>query len=1024
VSVRVIWTAQEWADAIADLPAPDVLPERTVIVPNERVAHHLRRALLEQGAPSALVGTRFLTTVQLAREIVLDAGEIPLVNDRELGPALLRRIFAEVPLRRFKRDDLLSLPGWDAAFVRSAGDLDAALLTPEELCAHPDPAVADLGRVHAALRGSSDWGSLGTLWQRAAALLEPATVSGNALVVVTGFESPADARLLRKLPRVTWAVWGVRPLRAQHLERIASLWGDELAAALRASEPLREPARSSLARLQAGLFSELVAGPPLADDSVRVAIYAGVHDEIEAAVGWVVEQLLEHATPAREIAILSASAEPYGSLLRARLAALPWLDLPPPAWSERGVPLIEHSDGARLMLLMNALLAGLSRDALAPLLPIIAAGEPERRVRGLARAWEILNFVAASGGGPGQIEGGRAWPAAWRGAIARLELAQTRSDVEERERARQAEAARALAALLPAIEALCALLERAVVGAPLRELWPLLAACAREHLRLPPATPPALAILDGAVAHFARQEALEPTGAEAIEWLEDMLQRSLARADRFGVPAIYLGTLAGAHGLSFAALRIVGLAEGSVPSAVREDPVLPDAARAQLSPFLATSRQRAHHQLAAFYSAVRGTRERLALSAPRVSVEGSARQPAAVLLDVMRALHDASPEHDLEQQLEAAASAGRASERRARERDPLMASARLERIAHGDRDLAADGGMRALYECEAPGAEDGLLPDVIPIAALPGLTPERPISATRLKTLLACPHRYLLEQVLHFQEAAGPAATHQLDALTFGSWLHAIAEEFWREHGARFGARDGALTKYREQLRALAVERFGSFAQGYPFANRQVHEAQEKAMCDQLDKLLTLDWNEGTAREFVAVERSFGYEAPFSLETEAGGLYVRGKIDKLDRDGRTLLVRDIKTGAGKARGSEPECNHDLQLGLYALVAKQLAKAWGTPKRVGVAYIFLRSGEPLRSWIGDDYARLEKKAKEWLATALEVLQRGAFVRSPVPADCEYCPFKPVCESHMHRAGAVLDDRRVPRRLRLLKREAEA
>ncbi|MET0388240.1 MAG: PD-(D/E)XK nuclease family protein, partial [Polyangiales bacterium] len=224
----------------------------------------------------------------------------------------------------------------------------------------------------------------------------------------------------------------------------------------------------------------------------------------------------------------------------------------------------------------------------------------------------------------------------------------------------------------------------------------------------------------------------------------------------------------------------------------------------------------------------------------------------------------------------------------------------------------------------------------------------------------------------------------------------------------------------RATLRQLAGERFDVLAEQYPFANTLVRQAQRKALSDQLDKLLQLDWDV-RQRRFVAVERSFGYDEPCQLETDSGPLFVRGKIDKLDLAGSRLLVRDIKTGAGKPRraDSPPELDIDLQLGLYALVAKRMAKHWKTPSDVGVAYLYLRSGEPLRSWIGDDYPQLEAAVLEWLAIARETLESGAFVRSPQPEDCRYCPYQPVCAPEMPRAQQVLDDPEVPSRLAVLK-----
>ncbi|MET0386904.1 MAG: hypothetical protein ABW321_13140, partial [Polyangiales bacterium] len=708
--LRVVWTLEDWANAIVDLPVDAQLPLRTVLVPNERVAHGLRCSLVERKTPGALIGTRFVSLLQLAREVLLDAGEVPLVSDRDLGPQLVLQACEVVAFERFRREDLIALPGWAEAFNRTLGELDGALVAPEVLLASADPQVRDVGRVHAALRQSGGFGTVGGLLQQAAARWSGPS-QGALLALVTGFESAAEAQLLRQLPDVTWALWGVRPARRDHQRRLAQLFGEDFATAL-AAHSGTIPRATALQQLQVGLFGAAADAPAAdGDDSVRVATYAGVHEEIEAAVGWVTEQLVEHAVPARQIALLTPSAEPYGSLLRARLSALPWGDDQVATFSERGQPLAERADGARLLLAIRALASGLAREPLAALLPALRSSEPELRVRGASHAWSLLNAIACVGGARSHLAGGLAVLGATQRAITRLEAAAADSG-EEREREQQAGLARDLVALLPALQALHHVLECVVAVAPLHTLWERFRALAAQ-LRLPLALPPALLLLENAVREATRDDALEPRGEVALDWLDATLCQTHARGGRFGMPAVYVGTLAGAQGLAFSAVRIVGLIEGSVPSSTREDPVLPDAARVALSTLLPTARLRAHRQIAQFDAAVRAARRRLVLTAPRVGLEGSNRQPAAVLLDVMRALAGSTPERRLELQLEHAANAGRTQERRLRARLPLSGSAALERVARRDfaalRDdpnpaLALDA-LRALRDRSAPGVQ-------------------------------------------------------------------------------------------------------------------------------------------------------------------------------------------------------------------------------------------------------------------------------------------------------------------------------
>ena len=59
---------------------------------------------------------------------------------------------------------------------------------------------------------------------------------------------------------------------------------------------------------------------------------------------------------------------------------------------------------------------------------------------------------------------------------------------------------------------------------------------------------------------------------------------------------------------------------------------------------------------------------------------------------------------------------------------------------------------------------------------MPGLSPERPISASRLRTLLECPHRFLFESIIGWWEPSSPPSLREIDALAYGSLFHRVAE--------------------------------------------------------------------------------------------------------------------------------------------------------------------------------------------------------------------------------------------------------
>lgn len=1027
-ALRVLFRVADWAEAIVALPVAGPLPARTVLVPNERVAHVLRRLLVQRGDRAALVGTRFFSPLQLARYLLHAAGEPASVHDLRLTSVFTRRALETLTLAYFRADQLLRTPGWDSAIARTLVALDAADVAPAELLGSDDAQTRDVGRIYAALRSRGELATPGALFRQAVGFAGAARGLGPVLAVVTGFESASEAVFLTALGDVQLMRWATRPRRPQLEARIRTLFGERTWTDHRACVP-RPASQTRLETLQFNLWTEPHA--PMDDDgTVRIVTYAGVHEEVEAAVAWVAERLLE-GVEAGNLAILAPNLTVYGPLLRARLSSLPWPDAPDAVYVERGVPAVELVDGQRTLLVLRALTHGLCRDALATLLPLFRLPFTQYGgIGGHARAWELLNTVACVGGERSHPGGGVAWDGAWEAAIARLtQPAEHGAGPELRERERREGMREQLRQLSPAIYALTGLLRRVLANAALDELLAALGVFLEAHVRASVAGPVWMLLASAADA-FAERDGAAPRGASAVAFLERTLCEATVQPARFGEPRVYVGTLSGARGLSFRAVRVVGLVEGALPSATREDPVLPDAARAALSALLPTSRQRAHRELAAFDDAVRAARETLVLSAPRVSTERSVRRPAAVLLDVIGALGRVDKTRSLEQALDEAARMGRQVERALGEELAISPAARLDRIARGDRALAAERSGAALsvervcaiQERTHATEQDGLLAQVFPRESLPGLTRERPISASRLQTLLGCPHQYLYDTLLGFRAPEAPLPTDVLPANTFGTWLHGIAETFWREHGAELARREGALATHRAALRRCTEARFADLRASYPFANEEVADAQCDALYDQLEKLLLHDWEAGVARTFIDVERAFGYVTPCALDVQPAPLFLRGKIDKLDAEDGTLLVRDIKTGSGKPRRGDapPDPSIDLQLGVYAQVAEALADSWGTSREVAVAYLYLRRGELERTWRGADYARLSQHTRAWLETAVETLLEGAFVRTANRADCRFCPYQAVCAPELERVEAALADPRVPSRLAALKR----
>ncbi len=1050
----LISTLAGWARAIAALPAEGPLPQRTVLVPSERHAHALRRELCRSGQAVALAGTRFASPAGAATAVLEARGVAFTLGEEALRPARLLGLFRQgLPLEH--RDLLRSTRGWDEAFASAISDLEAAGLGPSDL---PDePLLRDLARLWT--RAAEEAGrSLTTARVQldAAALLarDPSAWPwrGPTLALVTGHEDAAAARLLRAIPGVTLALRAARPLRSRLLERVAALFGPEAALTLSAgpSEPRFDPRRGPPTErdlLAAYLFErpQVLASPDRPrsrgpDGTVHLEQHAGVEAELEAAADWVERKVLE-GVALEDVAVLVAARDPLALLVADRLERLEVNGAPLPVYVAGGVPLVSTAAGARALAIVRALSAHLAVDALAPVLTSLRLErEAEREHLTHGEAVELAYALGTVGGNAAHPRGALTWSeraAARAGEVAdALARPPSRDDSSGRDRWRLEGTLRNLTAVRPALDALVGVARAVVEGAPLAAIAGALCDFLARWTRLPGEGPPVPARL---------AEALDPAcrgplgaglaGADALALIEDRLRSLRVPRRRFGEPAIYVGSVGSAAGLEFDATRVLGLCEGVLPSQPHESPVLTERVRAALEAtapgrVLPRAADRVALQVHGLLAAVMGARGELVLSAPRVDVARTEREASAVFIEAAAAV--ARPE----------AATGKPAapvpDSAALARDwfgPARAEAAAFRAAHPvseldwlaraagpapllpprwSRDPVLDlGRVAAMRVPQGPlGAHDGVLGPGDPFPPVPGVDPARPISASALQDLLACPRMFLMRRILHWDVPASAPSLRELDPASFGTLLHRVVEAFYLAHGASFATREGNLDRWKAVAHEIADELFRKLLSEYPLVSEPVRAKERRRLLAALDAFLDHDWEPSRRGRFVGVEVPFGEDVPLPVTHGGVTLHLRGFIDRLDELDGVTLVRDLKSGkAHPRRGDEagPTPARDVQLGVYALATKALAGRWRVPRRVEVAYVYASGrGEAEERAFRDDASALEEATAGWLATAGRILAERRFASTPKLEDCRYCPFRPVCgDAAAARTRAALD-----------------
>jgi hypothetical protein len=999
--------------AISAVKAAEPLAPVTVVVASNQVGVSTRRLLASgavgpvTGAGPGLIGVTFVTPYRLAE--LLGAPSLAAQDRRPVSvPILGAAVRQALQADPGAFGPVAAHAATEAALVaahRELRDLDPVALG---ALASTSERAGEVVRVHQAARVH-----LAARWYDEEDLMAAATTA-----VLAG-QAPADVgALVVHLP--------------QRLTRHAA----ELLAALGAASSLQVIAGStgvpradaevirSVARLGVDLGPppvEPVLANTVTPQATRIVTASDADDEVRAAVRTVIDAV-RAGTSLDRIAILYAAAEPYARLIQHQLDAADVLT--------NGVatlPLAGRLAGRTLLGLLRLPSTGFRRQDVFAWLsgaPVLHQGRPAP-----ATAWERTSREAG-------VVGGRAdWDQRLAHLAERLTERADRAELAAREdeetdwrvlRDRD-DASRALelrAFVLGLADRLAAAQAPATWGDRVRWTKRLLADLLGGPSRRTGWPEPELRAAERLVLALDRLAVLDqlegPVGLDVFtRALTVELEGDLGRTGRFG-EGVLVGPVSMGVGIDLDLAVVVGMAEGTFPSTLHDDSLLPDEDREATGgalPLRSGHVDRLHHE---FLATLGGATDHV-LCVPKGDLRRSReRVPSRWVLDIASVLagetwwsddllHARAPwiTHlaSFDDAVRTAALPATNQEHRLRDLLARAAPRRYLQSVAATVDPAFGAAVHAVDQRTSTRLTrfDGNL------SGLPIPSPvDQGASATSLESWAKCPHGYFVRHLLRVQPVEQPEDVLSITAIDRGNLIHQALEEFIEdaiEH-ARIPAVGHAWTPDdHSRLRAIALAHCAE-AEADGLTGRALfwQRDQGKILAD-LDRFLDEDdkLRAATGATPIATELPFGSgeHAPVAFPlTDGRTVPLRGKADRVDRhpDG-TLHVLDYKTGStnpykGVSEHDPHQRGQRLQLAVYGLAARQhpgadadapvRADYWFTSSRGR----FERLGYP----ITDEVLASVSTAMTTIVTGIE---DGIFAPHPKPhdtspfTDCHAC-----------------------------------
>ena len=288
---------------------------------------------------------------------------------------------------------------------------------------------------------------------------------------------------------------------------------------------------------------------------------------------------------------------------------------------------------------------------------------------------------------------------------------------------------------------------------------------------------------------------------------------------------------------------------------------------------------------------------------------------------------------------------------------------------------SAAAQLARLAHAGVPGADPGRWHGLIPVSTsdpLCGAGDLVTLTPSTLQTLNDCPLRWLAER---------HGGTNARDPRSVvGSVLHALI---------------AAPGKTESQLLA-ELDRVWEHL---PFDARW-HSANELARHRAMIQAF-VEWRAQTRSQLGEVGVEVGVDGVLGVPRDGGGgVRLRGRVDRLERDGAgRLVIVDIKTG--KTPVGKDDAQQHAQLAMYQLaVAEGMVPAGAEPGgarlvyvgKTGAAGATEREQDPLTPAARDEWLRLVLQAGSATAGPQFIARRND--------GCTHCPMRPSCPAHVN------------------------